>query len=85
MAEHFVRIVEDGTLEAEDGWAFITCEDTGAIFFVAEPSAVTDEAKLSEAWVAAKQLVIEQAVREGIVDWRQPPPNSERGPGWRAI
>lgn len=47
-------------------------EDTGELFFFVEQSAAANERVLNEAWGAAKQLVIEQAVREGIVEWSDP-------------
>lgn len=73
MAQHFVKVVDDGTLAAPDGWMFASCDDTGEIFFIVERSTVVDEVKLNEAWVAARELVIEQAVREGRVRWVVPP------------
>lgn len=72
MAEHFVKVVEDGTLAAEGGWITGECEDTGEVFFIAEESAMGDEKVISEAWTSVKALVIEQAVRDGIVEYVDP-------------
>lgn len=73
MAQHFVKIVEDGTLAAPDGWMFARCEDTGDFYFVAERSAAADEVKLNEAWAVARGLAVAQAVREGRLRWALPP------------
>lgn len=67
MAQHYVKVVEDETLATDDGWALARCEDTGDLFFVIERSAAQSEDVLHTAWTAAAQLVIEEAVREGIV------------------
>lgn len=67
VAQHFVRVVDDGTLATGDGWAIARCEETGSLFFIVERSSAQNEQALHDAWRAAANLVIEEAVREGIV------------------
>lgn len=69
MGQHFVKVVEDGTLGTECGWTFAEPDDAEDIYFIAERSAMQDEQKLNDAWGAAQSLVIERAVREGIVQY----------------
>jgi hypothetical protein len=69
VAQHFVRVVEDGSLATPDGWAIARCEEDQSLYFVVERSAATNEETLSAAWAAARTLVIEQAVEDGEVEW----------------
>lgn len=77
MAQHFVRVVEDGSLATGDGWAIVRCEDSGDLVFAVERSAAAEAETLSNAWKAAAQLVIEQAVREGHVRYCEPPEDAD--------
>lgn len=70
---HFVKVVDDGTLATGDGWAIARCEATNDLYFLVERSAASDERVLHTAWTAAAQLVIEEAVRDGIVTWVREP------------
>lgn len=72
MAQHHVKVVDDGTLTTSDGWALVRDESTGDIYFVVERTAAANERTLHTAWHAAAQLVIEEAVREGIVRSLEP-------------
>jgi hypothetical protein len=64
-----VKVVDDGALATGDGWAIARCEATDDLYFLVERSAASDEQTLHTAWKAAAQLVIEEAVRAGIVEW----------------
>lgn len=71
VAQHIVKVVEDGTLATDEGWAMAR-DDAGDIYFMVERSAAMDEQVLTEAWAAALQfeqenMEMEQAVRLGIV------------------
>ena len=69
MAEHFVKVVDDGTLATGDGWAIVRCEDTHDLYFMVEKSSASNAEALHAAWRAAANLVIEEAVREGHVQY----------------
>ena len=73
---HYVKVVDDGTLATGDGWAIARCEATDDLYFLVERSAASDEQTLHAAWSAAAQLVIEEAVRQGIVAWVDEPARS---------
>lgn len=72
MAEHHIKVVDDNTLATGDGWAIARHEATGDLYFVVERSAAADEEVLSNAWKAAANLVLEEAVREGHVKRIEP-------------
>lgn len=69
MAQHVVKVVDDGTLATNEGWAMV--RSGGTICFLVERSAAADERVLTDAWQAANRLeqenaAMEQAVRDGI-------------------
>jgi len=75
VGERWVLIVDDGALAAtEEGWMVARSEETDRLYFVIERSACQDAKVLNDAWRAVAPLVIEQAVREGIVEWAPRPP-----------
>jgi hypothetical protein len=68
-----VKVIDDGSLTGGEGWAMARCEATDDLYFLVERSAASDEQTLHNAWKAAANLVIEEAVRQGIVEWVHKP------------
>lgn len=53
MGQRFVKIVDDGTLDAEEGWILAFDEFTDDFFFVYEKSTALHEDWMTHAWQAA--------------------------------